>query len=249
MQQDLTIEEIKTKIHIIIGPNGMCMCGQDEEGKPRSCREIINSAFNRLEDEMNEDEMNIGHKRQLVRDYIKTQKVTMVDLGFDEDVTIEKATEEVLDSILDDLFENLENKLEETEVITTEQAKQVLPAWLEFLKATSDAKLTEHSFVSKIMALWTKYFAGVLDAAFYQEQIRIMSPKGCKTTIKRCEWASIVIDKAVTEKFIPTCNTGRGMPIVNSDHFKYCPFCGKQISWTTCSVAGETEEQLPKCNK
>ena len=134
--------------------------------------------------------------------------------------------------------------MKKIENITTEQAKQVLPAWLEFLKVTSDAKLTEHPFVSKITALWTKYFAPVLDAAFYQEQIRIMTPKGCKTTIKKCNWVSVGMDKTDnTEKFIPTCDEGRGMPFKNSGYLKYCPFCGKQIGWTTSSLLGEPEEQ------
>jgi hypothetical protein len=53
--------------------------------------------------------------------------------------------------------------------ITIEQAKQVLPAWLAFLEATSIAKLEAHPSVSEMLAIWTKYFAGVLDEGFYQD--------------------------------------------------------------------------------
>jgi hypothetical protein len=56
-----------------------------------------------------------------------------------------------------------------SENITIEQARQVLPAWLAFLEATSAAKLEAHPSVSEMLAVWTKYFAVILDEEFYQD--------------------------------------------------------------------------------
>lgn len=128
--------------------------------------------------------------------------------------------------------------MKKTENITVEQAKQVLPSWLELLNATSVAKLTAHPSVSKMVAVWDERFAPVLDADYYQNLTTITKAK------KQCEWVSVGMDKTDnTEKFIPTCDEGRGMPFKNSGYLKYCPFCGNRITWTTSSLRGEPEEQ------
>lgn len=125
--------------------------------------------------------------------------------------------------------------MKKTENITVEQAKQVLPSWLEFLNATSVAKLTAHPSVSKMVSVWDKHFAPVLDADYYQNLIAKSN--------KMCNWVSVGMDETDnTEKFIPTCDEGRGMPFKNSGYLKYCPFCGNQIGWTTSSLLGEPEE-------
>ncbi|MCK9435094.1 MAG: hypothetical protein M0R32_09825 [Candidatus Cloacimonetes bacterium] len=34
-------KEIMDRVHIIVGPNGECMCGSQEDGQIRSCKEIL----------------------------------------------------------------------------------------------------------------------------------------------------------------------------------------------------------------
>lgn len=59
--------------------------------------------------------------------------------------------------------------------ITIGQAKQVLPAWLTFLKTTSTARLADHPAISEMVEVWMKHFAVVLDADFYQSQEEIIN--------------------------------------------------------------------------
>ena len=44
-------------------------------------------------------------KEQIVKDYMERHGITLEDLGFDDEVTLDRANEDMLDSIMDDIRE------------------------------------------------------------------------------------------------------------------------------------------------
>lgn len=62
--------------------------------------------YQQLTDETNKDEVAMNEtdlyiKRQKIKDYFETKKLTPIDIGLDETFSLEKSTEDELDSILD----------------------------------------------------------------------------------------------------------------------------------------------------
>lgn len=216
----MNTKEIMDRIHIVVGPNGECMCGSQEDGQIRSCKEIVEATLTRL---MYEDPKSI-------RNLHKTCELAKL-----RELSYWMACGNYHPEDVDDYMK-----------IASACAKLESRMSLRFSQEPESNQVSPTNSMNDLKKVGSQsILRDLVDAKYYKDkllEIAQLKNKSCGVKVardalgmeseseERCQWVETVINGV--RKFIPSCDKETIVSPYSSSFLDVCPFCKKKTSWT-----------------
>lgn len=217
-------KEIMDRVHIIVGPNGECMCGSQADGQIRSCKEIVEVAIERLSDEDPKSIKNLHKTCELAKLRELSYGMACGNLN----------PEDAADYMeIASACSRLESRLS----LRFSKNPESNPIQLE--NQIGDSKKAGSESILQDLVNAKYYKDKLLEIAMLKDKPVAVS---CAVKIarnalgmkneseKRCEWVEKIVNGV--RKFVPSCDKETMISPSSSSFLNICPFCKTKTSWT-----------------
>lgn len=218
-------KEIMDRIHIIVGPNGECMCGFQKEGMEYcGCKKIVEEVLSKLADEDPKCIKNLHKTCELAKLRELSYGMACGNLN----------SEDVEDYMkISSACARLESRIS----LRFSQEPESNP--IQPPKSMGDFKEVGSQSILQDLVNAKYYKDKLLEIA--QLKNKSYGVKIARDVLgleseseERCEWVETVVNGI--RKFVPSCDKETMVSPCTSSFVNICPFCKKKTSWTASEI-------------